>query len=139
MAVNCHLAEQRIHEDPTLQSRILSSVRDLPGNGLTQGEMYNIVARFMGETKPDVDAAWTHLLEAKWNFNVALQSFYNTEPEGPELTDVEELESYMETADSSSELSDLESEDEPDGVDNPRTITDTKSVSTAYPNRVRSH
>lgn len=147
MAENRQRAEQRIQDNPTLESRILDSIRNLPGTGPSQDEMYDLVARFMGETKPDVDAAWKHLLEAGWKYNVALQAFYNAEPAGSELTDVGDLESDMEAASLSDEMSDLQSEDHLGEEGESGTVTDTdtdtdtktKRVSIAHRNCARSH
>ncbi|KAI4127197.1 MAG: hypothetical protein LQ347_004693, partial [Umbilicaria vellea] len=125
MATDRQRAEQRIQDDPTLEPRILDSLRHLPGTGPSQDEMYDLVAQFMGETQPDVDAAWEHLLEAGWNYHVALQAFYNTEPAGSELTDVGDLESDMEVASLADEMSDLESEDRLGEEGEPGTVTDT--------------
>lgn len=141
MATNRQRAEQRILDDLTLEPRILNSIRNLPGTGPSQDEMYDLVARFMGETRPDVDAAWTHLLQAEWKFNVALQAFYNSEPAGSELSDVGDLESDMEAESLSDEMSDVESKDHAGEDSEPETVADTddKKVSEVYWSNVRSH
>lgn len=141
MATNRQRAEQRILDDLTLEPRILNSIRNLPGTGPSQDEMYDLVARFMGETRPDVDAAWTHLLQAEWKFNVALQAFYNSEPAGSELSDVGDLESDMEAESLSDEMSDVESKDHGAEDSEPGTVADTddKKVSEVYWSNVRSH
>lgn len=147
MAANYRRAEQRAQEDPTLEPRILDSTRALPGAGPGQDEMYGLVARFVGETNIDVDAAWKYLMSAGWKFHLALEAFYNTEPQESELTDMEnqdlegdmeDLEgdvgdqgSDMEATEISVEMTDLESEEEAGEVGDQRTVTD-KSVSFPY-------
>ena len=103
--------------------------------------MYELVAQFMEETNTDVDTAWTHLLDAGWKFQLALEAFYNTEPQGSELTDMEDLESdmedlegEMEAAEISDEMTDLESEEEAGEMEDRGTVTDNKTVSTSYQN-----
>ena len=110
MAANRRLAEEKAREDADLQESILRSLGDLPAGGLLHDEMYNMVARFAGETFVAVDAAWQYLIEAEWKFERALEAFYNAEPEGSDLTDV----------------ADLESEEEAEEVKEQRTVTENK-------------
>ena len=110
----------------------------LPGTGLSQSEMYDLVAQFMRETKNDVDTAFQYLESAGWKSHLALNAFYRTETQESALTDVEDLEkdiedleSDLEGADLSDEISVLNSDGENSEVRDQRTVTDYKSVSTA--------
>ncbi|KAA6406560.1 MAG: hypothetical protein FRX48_09615 [Lasallia pustulata] len=110
----------------------------LPGTGLSQSEMYDLVAQFMRETKNDVDTAFQYLKSAGWKSHLALNAFYRTETQDSALTDVEdlerdieELESDLEGAELSDEMSVFSSDGEDGEVRDQGTVTDYKSAQQA--------